>query len=152
MLCGCDYTVPLVQAPEMDIDPGFVGLWQRLKEDGQAECLLVLPLGKKEYLISFPANSKDAMFARACFCRVAGQKLVQLEWIGTARAKLPESGRVFQFAACTVNAATVAIRLLNADLVQREAKSSRELARAIAANQDQPNLFRDAMVFKLVKN
>lgn len=66
ILVGCDYIVLLVTTPEMGIDSSVVGLWQRPKKDGQMEGLLVLPLGKQEYMVSFPSASKDAMFARAC--------------------------------------------------------------------------------------
>ena len=61
MLAECDYTVPLVNTPEIDIDRSVVGLWQRSREDGKTESLLVLPLNKHEYMVSYPAGSKDAM-------------------------------------------------------------------------------------------
>ena len=152
MLVGCDYTVPLVKTPEMGIDSGIVGLWQRSKEDGQKESLLVLPLSKQEYMVSFPAGSKDAMFARACLCRAADKTLVQLEWVGTAQCKLPEDNRVFQFAAYSVVGDTITVRMLNADVVKKDVKSTDELARAIADNKDKPDLLRDKMVFTKVKN
>ena len=146
VLAGCDFSVPLVKAPERAIDPGGVGLWERTN-DGQKESLLVLPLGKQEYLVSFPAGSTNAMFAKACLCSAAGKTLVQLEWFGTASAKLPENSRVYQFAVYTIAGDTLTIRLLNADLVNREAKSTAELAKTITDHQDKPELFRDEMVF-----
>lgn len=146
VLTGCDFSVPLVKGPEMVIDSGLVGLWERTN-DGQNESLLVLPLGKQEYLVSFPAGSTNAMFARACLCRVAGKTVAQLEWFGTARAKLPENSRVFQFAAYSIAGDALTIRLLNADLVNREAKTTAELAKAITDHQDKPDLFREKMVF-----
>jgi len=152
VLVGCDYTVPLVKNPELGIDAGLVGLWQRAKEDGQLEQLLVLPMGKQEYLVAFPAGSKDAMFARACLCRIADKTLAQLEWFGTAKGNQPESKRVFQFAAYTLVGDKVTIRLLNADLVKKDAQSSAELAKAIADNKDNPDIFRNEMVFSKVKN
>jgi hypothetical protein len=148
MLLGCDYTVPLVKTPAMGIDPGIVGLWQRVKEDGQSESLLVLPLGKQEYMVSYPAGSKEAMFARACLCSGAGRTLIQLEWFGTAAAVVPEDNRVFQFASYTVDGDLFSVRMLNADIVSREVKSSDELARAIADNKDKPDLFLSEMVFR----
>ncbi len=146
VLAGCDFSVPLVKAPERAIDPGVVGLWERTS-GGQKESLLVLPLGKQEYLVSFPAGSTNAMFAKACLCSAAGKTLVQLEWFGTARATVPENGRVFQFAAYTLAGDALTIRLLNADLVNREAKSTAELVKAITDHQDKPELFRNEMVF-----
>ncbi|MBI2440202.1 MAG: hypothetical protein HYV35_02405 [Lentisphaerae bacterium] len=152
LLAGCDYTVPLVKTPELEIQAEVIGLWQRTKADGQIEKVLVLPLGKREYLVSFPAGSPDAMFARACLCRSADRTLVQLEWLGTAQAKLLEDDRVFQFAAYTLSGDTLTIRLLNSDCVKKDAKSSDELAKALLHNKDNPDLFRNEMVFSKVKN
>ena len=111
----------------MAIDPGLVGLWQRTKEDGQTESLLVLPFNKQEYLVSFPSGAQDAMFARACLCRSGDQTLAQLEWIETARAKLPADRRVFQFAAWSLDNGTLTVRLLNPEIVKKDVKSSEEL-------------------------
>lgn len=152
MFAGCEYTVPLVKTPKLGIDSSVVGLWQRTKENKQKESLLVLPLNKQEYMVSFPAGSKGAMFARACLVRTADKTLVQLEWIGTAQGKLPEGNRVFQFAAYSVVGDTITVRMLNADVVKKDVKSTDELAKAIADNKDKPNLFRDKMVFTKVKN
>jgi len=152
MLAGCEYTVPLVKTPELGIDSAVVGLWSRSKEDGQKESLLVLPLNQQEYMVALPAGSKDAMFARACLCRTADMTLVQLEWIGTAQGKLPESNRVFQFATYSVVGDTMAVRMLNAGVVNKDVKSTAELARAIADNKDRPDIFRDKMVYTKVKN
>ena len=152
VLAGCDYTVPLANIPALEIDSGLVGLWQSAKDNGQMESLLVLPLNKQEYMVSFPAGSKDAMFARACLCRTAGMTLVQLEWVGNAQGKLPEDNRVFQFAAYSVVGGTITVRMLNADVVKKDMKSADELAKAIVDNKDNPDLLRDKMVFTKVKN
>ncbi len=151
MLIGCEYAVPLVKAPAIAVDPAAVGVWERTKGDGQTERLLVLPLGEREYLVSFPAGAKDAMFARACLCRTAGITLVQLTWLGTARAKLPEDGRVFQFATYAITGDRLGVRLLNSEVVKKEAASAEELAKAIAADKDKPDLFREEMVFTRIK-
>ncbi|TAN39086.1 MAG: hypothetical protein EPN23_00475 [Verrucomicrobia bacterium] len=151
ILVGCEYTVPLVKTPSMNTDPALVGLWQRTKPDGQVESLVVLPLGAQEYLVSFPAGSKDSMFARACLCRVAERTLMQLEWIGNGRGKTVEDGRAFQFATYVVTGNTVSIRMLNSSVVSKDVKTSQELAAAIVANKDKPNLFNEEMIFNKVK-
>ena len=151
VLVGCDYTVPLVKTPEMAIDSGIVGLWQKTDGGGQTESLLILPLNTNEYLIAFPAGSTNAMFARACLCHSDGKTLAQLTWIGTAQGAIPEDNRVFQFASYSVTGDSLTINLLNADLVKRDVKSSAELAKAIVANKAKPNLYREAMVFKKIK-
>lgn len=147
MLAGCEYTVPLVKTPELGIDSAVVGLWQRAKEDGQEESVLVLPLNKQEYLVSFPAGSKNAMFARACLCRTASMTLVQLEWFGTAQGKLPDGNRVFQFATYAVVGDAITVRMLNTDVVKKDVKSTDDLAKAIADNKDKPDFLKDKMVF-----
>ncbi len=150
-LAGCDYTVPLAEKPALKIDAALVGLWQRPKDHGQIERLLVLPLNEREYMISFPSDSKDAMFAKACLCRAGELTIVQLEWFGTAKGGLPEDRRVFQFADYSVAGDALTVRLLNTEVVNKELKSSGELAKAIADNRAKPDLFRDKMVFTKVK-
>ena len=151
LLAGCDYTVPLVTTPKIDIDRSVLGLWQRSTGDGEIEQLLVLPLDKREYLVSYPSGSKDSMFARACLCRAADQTLVQLKWFGTAEGKLPEDNRVYQFMTYSVSGDRMTVRLLNSEVVWKDVPSTRELATAIAANRDNPNLFKEGMVFTKVK-
>ena len=151
LLSGCDYTVPLVTKPETEIDRSVLGLWQAVKQDGEPEQLLVLPLDKHEYLVSYPSGAKDAMFARACLCRTAGKELVQLKWFGSAQAELPEDNRVFQFANYSLKGDTLTVRLLNSEVVKKDVASTKELAKTIADNKDNPSLFKEAMVFTKVK-
>ena len=151
LLAGCEYTVPLVSNPETEIDRSILGLWQTAKEDGQTDQLLVLPLDKREYLVSYPSGAKDAMFARACLCRTDGKELVQLKRFGSAQAELPENNRVFQFVTYSVKGDTITVRLLNSEVVNKDVASTKELAKAIADNKDNPSLFREAMVFTKVK-
>ncbi len=148
LLLGCDYTVPLVTTPDLDIDTSVVGLWQRTMDDGQSESLLILPLSEKEYLVSFPCGAKDAMFARACFWRGSGMLLVQLDWFGTAQAKIPEDNRTYQFASYSVEGDAIQIRLLNTEVVNKDIGSSEELVKAIADNKTNPSLFGEKMLFK----
>ena len=151
MFVGCEYSVPLVQVPEAEIDGALVGCWQKSGDAGTTDQLLVLPLDRKEYLVSYPAGSTNAMFARACICRVSGKTMVQLKWFGTDQANLPQDNRVFQYASYSVADDKLSVRLLNSDVVKKEARSKDELVSAISANADKPELFKDAMVFTRVK-
>lgn len=146
-LLGCDYMVPLVEKPEIDIDRAALGLWRRTKDGGESEQLLVLPLGKKEYLISYPAGSKDAMFARGCLWRCEGLTLIQLDWIGTARGKLADNKRTFQYAAYVVERGSLRIRMLNVDIIDNKISSSAALAKEIASKVEEPELLIDEKVF-----
>jgi hypothetical protein len=151
LLVGCEYTVPLVTTPGMEIDKSVLGLWQRTSEDGKTEQLLVLPLDKNEYLVSYPTDPKDGMFARACLCSVAGKTLVQLKWFGTAQGKLPDDNRVYQFAAYSVTGDKLTVRMLNSDVINKDTVSTAELTKSITANKDKPNLFKEDMAFTKVK-
>jgi len=151
VLAGCDYKVPLAEKPELPIDMHLVGAWERTTPEGAIQRLLVLPLGKNEYLVSFPAGEKDAMFARASLCKTAGMTLVQMDWFGTAQGVTPEDGRVYQYASYSITDDTLKGRLLNADVVDREASSSAALSAAIEANVENTQLFRDIMEFKRAK-
>ena len=151
-LMGCEYTVPLVNSPKININRAAVGLWQRTNDAGRVDSLLILPLNGREYLVSFPAGTKDAMFARACLWQCAGLTLAQLNWIGNARAKLPEDKRTFQFMSYKIEGDSIRIRQLSTEIIKKDIKSPDELARAIMDNKDNPNLFREEMVFIKIKN
>jgi hypothetical protein len=150
-LAGCDYTVPLAEKPEQAIDAALVGAWERKGDQGETERLLVLPLSKTEYLVSFPSGSKNAMFARACLCKAAGLTLVQLTWFGTVNGDLADDDRVYQFASYTVTGDSLKGRLLNPDTVSRDVASTDALVKAISAKKEQPGLFRDVWDFTKVK-
>ncbi len=146
-LAGCDYTVSLTDAPELPIDKALVGSWERTTNQGERQHLLFLPISKTEYLVSFPAGEKDAMFARACLCKAADQTFIQVTWFGTARGLTPEDGRVYQYATYEVKDNTLRGRLINADVVDREVTSAAALRAAIEANRENPKLFRDVWEF-----
>jgi len=148
LLAGCDFTAPLIPAPGAEADAAMVGAWVRAKPDGVTERLLVLPLGRAEYLVSFPARTDSALFARAWLGQVKGRRLVQLEWIGTAEGKRPDSPRVFQVVSYALTNGTLDVRLLNADVVGHDAQTPKALARALTDHADDPALFREPMVFR----
>lgn len=152
MLAGCEYTVPLVDNADIEIDRSVVGLWQRPTKNGQLESLLVLPLNNYEYMVSYPAGSKDAMFARGCLWCGADMRLVQLDWFGNAQGETADNSRTFQFAAYAVNGDQVSIQILNADVVKTDIESAEALVKSITVNRENPNLFKEAMVFTKVQN
>jgi hypothetical protein len=151
LLAGCEYTVPVVKKPAIDIDRAIVGLWQRPAKDGKIEHLLVVPLDKQEYLVSYPSNSDEAMFARACLGRVKDITLVQLKWFATAQAALPDDNKVYQFASYSVSGDKLTVRMLNSDVISKDVASTDALIKAIAANKAATNLFRESMVFTRIK-
>ena len=152
LLAGCDYTVPLVTRPETEIDRSVLGLWQTAKEDGQTEQLLVLPLDKHDVpgVLSFRRQGCHVCASLSlphCWQRTRATEVV----LEAPKPKLPEDNRVFQFATYSVKGDTITVRLLNSEVVNKDVASTKELAKAIADNKDNPSLFREAMVFTKVK-
>jgi hypothetical protein len=150
LLAGCDYTVPLVTTPGIEIDKSVLGLWEATENDGKTEQLAVLPLDKNEYLVSYPNAAKDGLFARACLCRTDDKTLVQLKWVGGADGKAPDDNRVYQFLSYSVSGDKLTVRMLNTDVVKGDVASTKDLAKAIADNRNNPKLFNEATVFTKV--
>ena len=149
-LSACDYTTSLTPEPKVDLDPAWLGVWETSPEVGAPDRLLLLPLGPREYLLSYPAGNPDAMFARVCRTGPGENDLMQITWVGTAKGKVPEDGRVHQYAAATLKDGALTVRLINGEAVGREANNAGELSTAFAAAKDKPELYREAMVFRKV--
>ncbi|MEI7911256.1 MAG: hypothetical protein WCK77_16595 [Verrucomicrobiota bacterium] len=153
LFVGCDFTVPLLETPKLDIDKSVLGVWEQPRPEANKppERLLVLPLGKQEYLVAFTGDGTDSIYARGCLCKTAGLTLIQLTWIGNSKGEGPDDNRVYQFASFAVNGNQLSLRLLNPDTVGRDAKSAAELTKSIEANKASPALFREAMLFTKAK-
>jgi len=151
LLAGCDYTVPLVKSPTLPLDNTVVGLWQSTDGGATTNKLLVLPSSKEQYLVVYPAESPNAMFAHGALWKNDKLTLVQLDWFGTARGDLPTDNRTFQYAKYTVASEKLTLHLLNPEVVSKDVASSNDLVKAIADNKDNPKLFRDKIVFEKVK-
>ena len=150
VLMGCEYTVPLFSTPQQKIDPALVGQWSRTLPSGETEAVLVLPWSDQEYLVAFPANKPETMYARATLTPVAGLPLIQLHWIGTAQAKLPTDARVYQFATFSRQGDQITLRLLNSARINTAIATSAALIQAITQNKEAPDLFREPMCFSRV--
>jgi hypothetical protein len=151
VLAGCEYTVPLAAKPELKLDRALLGVWERQLPDGKKERLLVLPLDENEYLVSFPAGTPDAMFARACLVKVGEETLVQLRWFGNAHGNLITDEPPYQYVAYSATEGTLSVQLLNSDVIPKDIPTTEALAQAIVANIDHPDLFREPMMFQQVK-
>ena len=147
-LSACDYTVNLTPEPKVDVDPAWIGLWEMRSENGEPNRLLLLPLGNREFLLSYPAGKPDAMFARVCRTGEDESALMQITWFGTAKGDLPDDAKVYQYAAAALKDGVLTVRMINGETVGREAKTAGELSAAIAAAKDKPGLYREAMVFR----
>ena len=149
LLAGCDYTVPLAEKPETQIDTALVGQWQ-ITLDGKDVRLSVLALAADEYLVAYPSGTPDTLYARACLCQGTEFALVQLRWFGSANARADFSAHPYQYAAYGIEGDTLVARLINPEVV-KPAQTAAALLSAIKANNTNPDLFRSELRFTRVK-
>jgi hypothetical protein len=149
LLAGCDYQVPLVEKPELPLDPALIGQWKRT-DNGQTFRLAFLPLEKNEYLV-FYQGRKGSLFARACLCRTAGGlTLLQGTMLGVAQEGRDDVNlfkNTYLFAAYTIQDDTLSFRFLDLQTIQDGIDSTAALAAAIEADKDNPELFQPPMLF-----
>lgn len=148
-LIGCEYSVPLIQSPDKNIDRAVLGLWERTV-DIRSEKLLVLPLDENEYLVSY-SDRDGGMFARAGLAEVGGKTFVQIKWLGTNEGGLPDTDQVYQYATYEVNKTSLSVQMMSRDVISPEVKSTDELSKAIQENLENSDLLKEAMVFKKVE-
>jgi hypothetical protein len=153
LLAGCDFKVPLVEKPELPFDPALIGLWELSDPEDPQERkfrLLFVPLDKTECMVSYfghPRKADDGdgteWLGRACRCETAGLSLLQVKWLETDSGGGAEvfGASPYQYVACTVKDGILTLRMLNAEKIKAE--TSAELAAAIAARKDSPDLFHE---------
>lgn len=147
LLSACDYTVPLVAKPERPIDVRAVGLWQQTGDKNVANRLVLLPLNHREYLVAFPAQQKETLYAHATLWQEGGMRLIQLNWIGTAQGTTPQNSRTYQYARYRLDGDRLTVILLNPETVSKEIDSAEKLAQTIRQHKNDPALFRKPMHF-----
>lgn len=145
-LSACDHCIPLSREAAGDADPAPVGLWSRT-ENNTEHRLLVLPMGRREWLVGWSAGGSAMLYARAWPVRSGETQLAQLEWIGTGEGKPAEGERVFQLATWSVTGRELTIRLVNGE-IGRDASTAAELAAAIEAARSRGEWQREPMVFR----
>jgi hypothetical protein len=150
-MAGCDFSTPLVTAPEMNIDPALTGLWRTSGEDGQSADLLVLPWSKREYLVSYLAGTGNSLFARAALWQGGEARLLQLDWFGTARGTVPDSSKTFQFARFALEGDTLKVELVQPTDELKGLTAQEDLARALREQWKTPELFSETLVFKRIR-
>jgi hypothetical protein len=152
-LCGCVYEVPLVEEALLPIDPAAVGVWTTVRDEAegaaQAEKLVVLPFSGNEYMIIYPAG-KDEMYFRAYPVEVSGMKLIQLRWIGQRQSPLGGKEKPYQLCSYDITDDLLTIRVLNAELLDREAETPEKLQRSLFENKSAPGLLQEPGRFRKV--
>lgn len=149
VICGCDYKTALIEKPLLPIDSRLLGLWETTM-DNQPTKITILALDREQYLVVYPSDSPDAMYARATFCDATEFALVQLTWIGSATTKADFSNACYQYAAFKLDGDNLEVRLLNPATAKPAATAAKLLAN-IKANSINPELFKSAMKLTRIK-
>lgn len=148
LLVGCVYEVPLATEPQQEVNKAWLGKWQTVAADGAVQELLVLPLGAKAYLISYPSNAKDALFFRAFVAQAGAVPIMQFQLLGAATGELPDGPRVYHFGSFRLDGPQGVLRLLNPEVVSRDVTTTEALAEAIASQRENPALFAEPTTFQ----
>ena len=148
LITSCDYKVQLVESPDIKINKMLIGQWTRLDNEQNKDSLLILPLNKYEYFISFPNGTNNSMFAKACFFDESGVKLVQLTWIGNIKGETVKDGRCYQYAKFSLNNKTLTVSLLSTNTIRKNINSKEKFLEQLEKNKKNPNLFEKPMIFQ----
>lgn len=147
LLVGCVYEVPLATDSQQEVNKALLGKWQTVADNGSEE-LVVLPLGAKEYLISYPSNAKDGMFFRAFVAQAGATPIMQFQLLGAATGELPADRRVYHYGTFRLDGPKLVVQLINSELVSKDVTSTEALVKAIAAQREAPALFADPVTFQ----
>ena len=154
LLVGCVYEVPLATESQQEVNKALLGKWQTVADDGKVQELLVLPLGAKEYLVSYPSNAKDSLFFRAFVADCAlvvpagATPILQFQILGAATGEVPEDRHVYHFGTFRLDGQQLVLRLLNPEVVSKDVTTPEALAKAIAAQRGNPALFAEPVTFQ----
>jgi hypothetical protein len=148
LLVGCVYEVPLATESQQEVNKALLGKWQTVEDGGKTQELLVLPLGAKEVLVNYPSNAKDGMFFRAFVAQTGEKPIMQFQYLGNANGEAPEDRHVYHFGTFRLDGPQLVLRLINPEVVSKDVTSTEALAKAIAAQRDNPALFAEPVTFQ----
>ncbi len=148
LLVGCVYEVPLATESQQEVNRALLGKWLTVADDGAVQELLVLPLGAKEYLVSYPSNAKDGMFFRAFVAQTGTTPVMQFQLLGSANGEAPADRRVYHFGTFRLDGPQLVLRLINPEVVSKDVTTTEALAKAIAAQRENPALFAESTTFQ----
>ena len=155
IFCGCEYEAPLTKEHSVAVDSSVLGLWELIPDAGEEkekkEWMMVLKYSGTEYMIHYPIGD-DAMYFRAYPIKIGGVQCVQLQAIGTHEGP-PDKGEknLYHVASYRLNGAKLEIKLLNAELVDDELKTSAALTRSFQKHKGNKNLFINPGTFRRVE-
>ena len=149
VLAGCDYDVKLVDTPNVPVNKALAGSWELATENPtDIDRMDITLLSENEYKIVWHMDAEKSLHARACICNSADLKLIQITWLGAEPDFTMGDMHVYQYAAYDLDGDKLTIRMLNADVVNKKAKTPAELLAAIKANKENPKLFREELSYK----
>lgn len=153
-LNSCVFDVPFETEAKLPVDPALLGRWEmvidEVKPDAtetKPERMLVLEGARNEYVIEYPIGEK-AMYFRAFAIELAGEKFIQVQWIGTVEGPVKPEDRKYQLLKLTSAGDTVEIRTLDTLLFGKHHGDPERMKAAFMERKDNPKLFGDPEKFR----
>ena len=146
-LAGCEYEMPLVEEPQIEMDERLVGLWTHTDTHGRESSLVLVPLQPNELFVAYPEGAETTLYARSTLWEKDDLRVVQLKWFGTSKGTVAEDHVVYQYGTYTLEGDTLTFRLINPAVVPQNMDTRADLIEAMIDNQDHPELLRSPMVF-----
>ncbi len=146
LLMACQYSVPLSIDHSIAIDPSLLGNWKMLAEEddpgASLDSITVLPFSNTEYLLHYVGEG-SGMFFRAYLIEPGGDRLLQLELLGSDEGPLTENDDAHRYivARYSLEGTTLTVSTMNTELVSRDINSTGALLKAYLENRVNPGLF-----------
>ena len=145
LFCGCEYEAPLTEDHTIAIDSAVLGLWEAIPDEGeepdQDERMMILKYSTTEYMIHYPVKD-DGMYFRAYPVKLGDVSCVQLQAIGTSEGPPKKDEKnLFHVASYRLANGELEIKLLNADLVDDDLKTTEVLTQSFLKHKGNKKLF-----------
>ena len=155
LFCGCEYETPLTEEHSIAVDSSVLGLWEVIpdkgKEKEQNKRMMILKYSDTEYMIHYPVQ-KDSLYFRAYPVKFGDVSCVQLQTIGTSEGPPDkEEKNLYHVASYRLENAELEIKLLNAELVDDDLKTTEALTRSFLKHKENKKLFINPGRFRRVK-
>ena len=152
LLAACQYESPLGAARDISIDFAVLGLWEAIGDEGKApkknDRLMILKFSDSEYLLHYPVGN-DGLYYRAYPIEIGAISCVQLQVIGTKDGPpKADEKKLFHVVSYQLADGELAIKKLNADLVNEGLKTRTELVQSFLEHKDDEKLFTDPNRFR----
>jgi len=142
-LAGCEYEVPLSQTPSAPANPALAGTWITTGTAGKNSIVMTVKTSATDYGVTYIQNNQTNCFS-GFEVRVDDLNLLQLKLL-TIDEKQPQ--KLYVFAKYERTADSLAVYLINPDVVSSKCQTTEELRKDFALHRNNPFLFNEPLKF-----